>query len=181
MSLFRPLPAPPPTPCHAVQDMVARGCERNVITYSSLISACERSGRCDIALRLFEEMRREGCRPNVVSWLVAWWLRRCACCGVCAVPAVIAEQYTCWSGLYSVGVCGALPAGLLGSVLNHAACRAVLRPSWATATLGGFQAAAALGVHAPLDDCTCLHSSDCLPACLAPPPLTRMCRSPTTG
>jgi len=27
------------------QDMVARGCERNVITYSSLITACEKSGR----------------------------------------------------------------------------------------------------------------------------------------
>ena len=34
------------------QDMAARGCERNVITYSSLISACERAGRCDIALRV---------------------------------------------------------------------------------------------------------------------------------
>ena len=48
--------------------MAARGCERNVITFSSLISACERAGRCDIALRLFEEMRREGCRPNVVTY-----------------------------------------------------------------------------------------------------------------
>jgi hypothetical protein len=35
-----------------LQDMAARGCERNVITYSSLISACERAGRCDIALRV---------------------------------------------------------------------------------------------------------------------------------
>ncbi|EFN53189.1 hypothetical protein CHLNCDRAFT_25863, partial [Chlorella variabilis] len=40
----------------------------NVITFSSLISACERSGRCDLALRLFDEMRREGCRPNVVTY-----------------------------------------------------------------------------------------------------------------
>jgi pentatricopeptide repeat domain-containing protein 1 len=48
--------------------MVSRGCERNVITFSSLISACERAGRCDLALRLFDEMRREGCRPNVVTY-----------------------------------------------------------------------------------------------------------------
>lgn len=48
--------------------MAARGCERNVITFGSLISAAERGGRCDIALRLWEEMRREGCRPNVVTY-----------------------------------------------------------------------------------------------------------------
>ena len=34
------------------QDMVTRGCERNVITYSSLITACEKSGRCAIFLDL---------------------------------------------------------------------------------------------------------------------------------
>ena len=47
--------AAPPCPASALlpsQDMAARGCERNVITYSSLISACERAGRCDIALRV---------------------------------------------------------------------------------------------------------------------------------
>ena len=48
--------------------MRARGCERNVITFSSLISACERAGRCDLALGLWAEMRREGCRPNVVTY-----------------------------------------------------------------------------------------------------------------
>lgn len=46
--------------------MAARGCERNVITYSSLISACEKSGRWQLALDLFAEMHREGCKPNVV-------------------------------------------------------------------------------------------------------------------
>ena len=49
------------------RDMAARGCERNVITYSSLISACEKSGRWQLALDLFAEMHREGCKPNVVS------------------------------------------------------------------------------------------------------------------
>ena len=38
-----------------------RGCERNVITYSSLISACEKAGQWELALELFQEM---------VSWVV---------------------------------------------------------------------------------------------------------------
>ena len=41
------------------QDMVRRGCERNVITYSSLISACEKAGRWELALELFREMHTE--------------------------------------------------------------------------------------------------------------------------
>jgi pentatricopeptide repeat domain-containing protein 1 len=39
-----------------------RGCERSVITYSSLISACERAGQWELALELFQEM---------VRW--SWW------------------------------------------------------------------------------------------------------------
>ena len=48
------------------REMAERGCERNVITYSSLISACEKCGRWQLALELFDEMHREGCKPNVV-------------------------------------------------------------------------------------------------------------------
>lgn len=47
---------------------IRRGCERNVITYSSLISACEKAGRWELALDLFGEMHREGCKPNVVTY-----------------------------------------------------------------------------------------------------------------
>ena len=47
---------------------IRRGCERNVITYSSLISACEKAGRWELALDLFNEMHREGCKPNVVTY-----------------------------------------------------------------------------------------------------------------
>lgn len=47
---------------------IQRGCERNVITYSSLISACEKAGRWELALDLFGEMHREGCKPNVVTY-----------------------------------------------------------------------------------------------------------------
>ena len=50
------------------QDMVQRGCERNVITYSSLISACEKAGRWQLALELLEEMHRDNCKPNVVTF-----------------------------------------------------------------------------------------------------------------
>jgi pentatricopeptide repeat domain-containing protein 1 len=48
--------------------MVKRGCERNVITYSSLISACEKAGQWRLALELYDVMRREGCRPNTVTF-----------------------------------------------------------------------------------------------------------------
>lgn len=47
---------------------IRRGCDRNVITYSSLISACEKAGRWELALDLFSEMHREGCKPNVVTY-----------------------------------------------------------------------------------------------------------------
>lgn len=50
------------------QDMVQRGCERNVITYSSLTSACEKAGRWQLALELLEEMHRDNCKPNVVTF-----------------------------------------------------------------------------------------------------------------
>lgn len=51
-----------------VLPQLRRGCERNVITYSSLISACEKAGRWELALDLFSEMHREGCKPNVVTY-----------------------------------------------------------------------------------------------------------------
>ena len=48
--------------------MVFKGCERSVITYSSLISACEKAGQSDLALELFAEMAQEGCVPNTVTY-----------------------------------------------------------------------------------------------------------------
>ena len=64
------------------RDMAARGCERNVITYSSLISACEKSGRWQLALDLFAEMHREGCKPNVVRT----WPQMCHAEGYLSLP-----------------------------------------------------------------------------------------------
>ena len=48
--------------------MVWKGCERSVITYSSLISACEKAGQWELALELFNEMHQEGCIPNTVTF-----------------------------------------------------------------------------------------------------------------
>ena len=50
------------------QEMVFKGCERSVITYSSLISACEKAGQSDLAMELFQEMAQEGCVPNTVTY-----------------------------------------------------------------------------------------------------------------
>lgn len=50
------------------QEMVFKGCERSVITYSSLISACEKAGQWELALELFNEMHHEGCFPNTVTF-----------------------------------------------------------------------------------------------------------------
>ena len=43
-----------------VQEMVRRGMERSVITFSSLISACEKAGQWEAAMRVFAEMQLEG-------------------------------------------------------------------------------------------------------------------------
>ena len=48
--------------------MTYRGCERSVITYSSLISACEKAGQWELALELFREQCREQCTPNTVTY-----------------------------------------------------------------------------------------------------------------
>ena len=50
------------------EDMLARGCERNVITYSSLVSACEKAGRWQLALELLDSMHRDACKPNAVTF-----------------------------------------------------------------------------------------------------------------
>ncbi len=49
-------------------EMRAMGCECSVITYSSLISACEKAGNWRMALRAFDIMLGEKCRPNTVTF-----------------------------------------------------------------------------------------------------------------
>lgn len=50
------------------QEMLRTGCERSVITYSALISACEKAGQWQLALNLFSEMLKEKCDPNVITY-----------------------------------------------------------------------------------------------------------------
>ena len=77
--------------------MVWKGCERSVITYSSLISACEKAGQWELALELFNEMHSEGCSPNTVTFnslitacaqgervAAAWCTSSSACAGLVA-------------------------------------------------------------------------------------------------
>lgn len=64
--IFHLLPFSPPK--HTPLPQEAAGCERTVITYSSLISACEREGRWELALQLFGRMVHDGCSPNVITF-----------------------------------------------------------------------------------------------------------------
>lgn len=66
------------------KEMLRTGCERSVITYSALISACEKAGQWQLALNLFGEMLKEKCDPNVITYnsLIT------ACAQVIALQAV---------------------------------------------------------------------------------------------
>ena len=67
---------------------VWRGCERSVITYSSLISACEKAGELQLALDLFGEMHAEGVQPNTVTYnsLIT----------ACAQGELSRTMHSCW-------------------------------------------------------------------------------------
>lgn len=82
------------------QDMLRTGCERSVITYSALISACEKAGQWQLALNLFGEMLRERCTPNVITYnslitacaqVSQAWRRRCPCvqCNTCRFKSLL--------------------------------------------------------------------------------------------
>ena len=105
--------------CAAMQ-----GCERSVITYSSLISACEKSGEWRLALRFFEECLNDGCRPNVITFnslITACAQGALMCmphamalpCALCTPPPVLAY------GL--ARFCTTLMATLRRPVLQHLA------------------------------------------------------------
>lgn len=46
------------------KDMLSAGVTPNIVTWSSLISACANAGLVDQAIQLFEEMLQAGCEPN---------------------------------------------------------------------------------------------------------------------
>ena len=47
------------------------GIEPDVISYSAAISACEKGGRWEQALEVFDEMRSRGVEPNVITYTSA--------------------------------------------------------------------------------------------------------------
>jgi pentatricopeptide repeat protein len=61
--------------------MASSGLERSAVTYSGLLSACERAARWDAGLRLFDSMARDGVPP--AAGMYASLARACAN-GACA-------------------------------------------------------------------------------------------------
>jgi pentatricopeptide repeat domain-containing protein 1 len=75
------------------QEMLRTGCERSVITYSALISACEKAGQWQLALNLFSEMLKERCVPNVITYNSL--ITACAQVGLRAISAAGFPARTC--------------------------------------------------------------------------------------
>ncbi len=97
-------------------DMRARGIERTGITYSSLLQACEKAGRWQLGLELFQEMHRDGIKPSAAVY-----------------NALIA---TCGQGAPRL-LCGRLPAGGgAGGGTRWGACSAVVSTAQAQMLLG---------------------------------------------
>ena len=57
--------------CRCCARCPMRACRPDVISYSAAISACEKAGRCDAALSLFQTMREDDVRPDVISYSAA--------------------------------------------------------------------------------------------------------------
>ena len=49
-------------------EMKTAGLKPNVITYNAAISACEKGGRADEALKLLAEMKTAGLEPDVITY-----------------------------------------------------------------------------------------------------------------
>ena len=49
-------------------EMVRRGVERNVHTYTALMNVCIKCQNCAKALETYNTMRQSGCFPNVVTY-----------------------------------------------------------------------------------------------------------------
>ena len=116
--------------------MVWKGCERSVITYSSLISACEKAGQWELALELFNEMHSEGCSPNTVTFnslitacaqgerVAAAWpaqaAQRVQACRCQALRCQIAPGSTCCANRSVRVVCALMSHSRAGD--QHKAC-----------------------------------------------------------
>ena len=50
------------------REMMERGVERNVHTFSALMNCCIKAGDFAAALEVFSDMQATGCQPNVVTY-----------------------------------------------------------------------------------------------------------------
>ncbi|KAJ6794023.1 putative pentatricopeptide repeat-containing protein [Iris pallida] len=66
--------------------------DKNVVTWSSIISCCLRNERVEDALGLFLEMVCEGVRPNEFTFATAF-----GACGLCSGKIEVGRQLHCWA------------------------------------------------------------------------------------
>jgi pentatricopeptide repeat protein len=50
------------------EQMQTQGCTPDVVTFTALISAFERSGQWHMALQAFQEMLAQGCKPDAIVY-----------------------------------------------------------------------------------------------------------------
>lgn len=106
--------------------MVWKGCERSVITYSSLISACEKAGHWELAMELFNEMHQEGCTPNTVTYNSL--ITACAQGAVqtcCRLRPVVSKPAVSKAGLLSKP---AVPTCCLNPLYRNPLCKPAVQP-----------------------------------------------------
>ena len=48
--------------------MLQQGLQPDVITYSALITACEKGGMAERALQVFDKMLQQGLQPDVITY-----------------------------------------------------------------------------------------------------------------
>ncbi len=107
-------------------NMVAKRQERNIITYSSLIAAADRTGRWEEGLTIWDHMSGDRCHPNLPAYnsaisCCAQGLLRCAvlCCAV-----------LCCAVLCCAVLCCAAPRCTMLLHASNATVHAGLRYAW---------------------------------------------------
>ncbi len=103
-------------------NMVAKRQERNIITYSSLIAAADRTGRWEEGLTIWAHMSGDRCHPNLPAYNSA-----ISCCaqGPLACCAVLCCAVLCCAVLCCAVLCCAM---LL--LASNAAVYADLQYAW---------------------------------------------------
>ena len=94
--------------------MVAKRQDRNIITYSSLIAAADRTGRWEEGLTIWGHMSGDRCHPNLPAYNSA--ISCCAqgllCCACCAVLCCAALRCGRWPAIISLIIKCSIQQGL---------------------------------------------------------------------